>query len=270
MKYKLICSDLDDTLLNSEGKVSSAVKNAITRYVDAGGKFCLVTGRMTSGARPVCAELGLTGELITYQGAMVTDIATGKVLEEISVKSEDAAEIGRYLEDKGVYYQTYVGDVFITEKANEYTVLYGKLSSSDYMETGMKLSDYILLNNINPPKLLIMGKSEYMPILEEELKGKFSDKFRINTSKPFLLEIIPKHISKAVAVDKLVKKYNLTKEEIICIGDSENDIPMLDYAGLGVAVDNATNVVKSHAEVIAPNCDEDGVAWTIDKYGFLK
>lgn len=240
MKYRMICSDLDDTLIDSAGNIPDAVRRSVSKYVEAGGKFCLVTGRMTAGARPVCLELGLTGELVTYQGAVVSDIASGEVLEEIVLTAEEAGQIGRYLEDRGIYYQTYVGDVFITEKANEYTALYGRISRAEFRETGIKLSEYIRLNGINPPKLLIMEPEKVIPALEEELKERFGGRFRINTSKPFLLEIIPKNISKAVAVERLAKKYNIAREEIICVGDSENDVPMLDYAGLGVAVDNAT------------------------------
>lgn len=270
MKYKIICCDLDDTLLDNDGNISEEIKKSVARFVDAGGKFTIVTGRMTAGARPVAAELDLHGELITYQGSVVTDIDTGIVLDSISIPWEQAAEIGRYLESRSVYYQTYEGDEFITEKANIYTVYYGRISHAEFRETKIKLSDYITETRLSPPKLLIMEPEEVVPALEEELKEKFGHMFRINTSKPFLIEIIPKEMNKAVAVERLGKKYNVKKEEIICIGDSENDLPMIQYAGLGVAVANASDLVKRYADVIAPSNQENGVAWTIDNYGFLK
>ena len=270
MKYKLICSDLDDTLLTSDGVVPKEVKDAINRYVDRGGKFCLVTGRMTAGALPICAELNLFGEVITFQGAVISDISTGQILDTISLTTEDAVAIGKYLEERGVYYQTYVRDVFITEKATDYTVLYGRISRAVYEETGIKLSKYIETNKLTPPKILLIAPEETIPALKEELRAHFGEKYLINTSKPFLIEIIPRAINKAVAVEKLAKKYNIKREEIICVGDSENDLPMIDYAGLGVVVNNAPSSVKEHADVIAPSNDEYGLAWVIDNYGYIK
>ena len=154
MKYKLICSDLDDTLIGSDGKFGKGLKDAIKEYEERGGKFCIVTGRMTSGALPVCKELGLKGELATFQGAVISDIESGEIYSATVIPCEKAAEIGEFIEELGFYYQTYAGEKFYTEKANEFTELYGKLSRADYEETGEKLSEYIIRKRINPPKIL--------------------------------------------------------------------------------------------------------------------
>ena len=267
MKYKLICSDHDDTLLNSSGRVPRGLKDSIARYVDRGGKFCIVTGRMTVGALPICRELDLFGEVITFQGAVVADISSGNVINEVTIPCADAVEVGRYLESKGVYYQTYVGKVFITAKATDYTKLYGKISIAEYVETGIPLSEYIKNNELNLPKMLIMDDKEKIAPILQDLRNKFGDKFLINTSKPFIIEIVPKGIDKGAAVAALAKKYNIKREEVICVGDSENDLPMIEYAGLGVAVDNASNYVKSRADLVVPSCDDHGLEYVIDKYG---
>lgn len=268
MFYKLICSDLDDTLITDNGELTAEVKDSVLRYVSAGGKFCIVTGRMTVGAVPICRELGLSGELVTYQGAVITDLATGEILDRICISTADAVEIGKFMEERKLYYQTYVGDVFVTQKANNYTVLYGRISKAEFLETEIPLSEYIEKNGLCPPKLLLLEDPTRVPAVLKALKENFGDKFRINTSKPYIIEIIPKGISKAVAVEKLAKRHGIKREEIICIGDSENDIPMIDCAGLGVAVANASDEVKSYAQVIAPGNNDGGVAWTIDNIGF--
>ncbi len=270
MKYKLVCSDLDDTLIDSHQQLSDKVKEAITRYVDAGGKFVIATGRMTSGVMPVCRELGLTGEVLTFQGAVVTDISTGKTLEEVVFENKEAVEIGSFIENMGYYYQTYIEDYFITKKATEYTIMYGKLSVAKYKETGINVSEYLQKNNLRPPKILLMEDAEKIPEMLKNLKENFRDKYLINTSKPFIIEIVPKSINKGKAVERLAQKYNIKREEVICIGDSANDIPMLEYAGLGVAVDNADFSTKKYADIIAPSCDEDGVAWVIENYALKK
>ena len=267
MKYKLICSDLDDTLIGSDGKFEKGLKDAIKEYEERGGKFCIVTGRMTSGAMPVCKELGLKGELATFQGAVISDIESGEIYSATVIPCEKAAEIGEYIEETGFYYQTYAGEKFYTEKANEFTELYGKLSRADYEETGEKLSEYIKRKRINPPKILLMDKPEKIPETVEKLRKRFGKEFLINTSKPFIIEIIPHGINKGLAVKYIAERNGIRREETICIGDSENDLTMLEYGGLSVCVGSGSETAKNAATVIAPGCDDDAVTWVINTYG---
>lgn len=267
LKYKLICTDLDDTLITSEAKLTERTKDAVRRYKEAGGRFCIVTGRMTPGAIPICKELSLDTETATYQGAVVTDLSTGEVIFKTAIENSKAVKILRYIESKGFYCQTYSGDEFWTRKAGEHTVLYGKLSCARYRETVVPLSEAVEKEKLEPPKILIMAEPEKVPAFKEELSEKFGDDFLINTSKPFIIEIIPKTISKAKAVESIAKRRGIKREEIICVGDSENDLTMLTYAGLGVAVSNASDYVKSFVKVVAPDNNSDGVAWVIDNYG---
>ena len=265
MKYKLICSDLDDTLLTSDGRIEEDVKKAIARFVKIGGKFCIVTGRMTVGAIPMAKELGLHGEIITYQGAVVSDIDSGEILYSATIPYEDAVEIGKFVEEMGVYYQTYIGDKFYTEKATEATKLYKKLTQANYEETQIKLSDFISVNKVSPPKMMLICEVDKVPGILKMLVEKFGDKYLINTSKPFLIEIIPQGVSKGIAVKNLAKKYGIRREEIVCVGDSDNDLTMIKYAGLGVCVSNGSKNAINEADLVAPSADEYGVAWLINE-----
>lgn len=269
MYYPLICTDLDDTLLSSKGEIPSVVRQAISRYVSAGGKFVIVTGRMTAGALPVARSLGLHGEIITYQGAVISDIDTEEVLFSETIPTDDAVEIGRYLESRGIYYQTYIGDKFYTAVANDFTRLYGKLSFAEFVETIRPLSEYLSENRISPPKMLIMEIPEKIPVIQKELIDRFGDRFLINTSKPFIVEIILRSVNKGFAVDRLAHRYGIERERVICVGDSENDLPMIDYAGIGAVVANASDSVKKHADYLTDSCDEGGIATIIDRFGFV-
>jgi Cof subfamily protein (haloacid dehalogenase superfamily) len=266
----MICSDLDDTLLDSDRSFNLSMKDSIVRYVDAGGKFVIVTGRMTYGAIPVAKDLDLHGEILTFQGAITADIDSGKILDIISIDNQRAIDISKYLESKGYYFHTYVEDYFITQKANLFTKIYGKISNADYVETNIPLSEYIALNNITPPKIIICEDEEKIPSILDEVKEKFGKWFLVNTSKPWLVEIVPNTINKGVAVTRLAKKYQIKQEEVICIGDSNNDIEMLKVAGLAVVVENGFQVAKKYADIIAPSCDDNGVGWVVDNYGFIK
>ncbi len=264
MKYKMICCDLDDTLLNSERSYSPALKESVARYVDAGGKFVIVTGRMTAGAIPIAKDLGLHGEILTFQSAVIADIDTGVIIDSKIINSKDAAEVCAYLESRGYYFHTYVDDYFITRAANEFTRMYSVISLAGYKETVIPVSEYLLKNDISVPKILICEKEEKIPAILREVQGIFSDRFLVNTSKPWLVEIVPKEINKGVGVKRLAEKYNIGREEIICIGDSNNDIEMLKAAGLAVVVENGFPDAKKFADVIAPSSDDNGVGWVIE------
>ena len=266
MKYKLICSDLDDTLINSKGNLCSGTKQAIKDYETKGGIFCIVTGRMTSGAVPLYRELGLKNELATFQGAVISSPITGEVLYKNAISCEKAVEIGRFIEDNGFYYQTYDGEKFYTATPNDFTRLYGRLSHADFVATEKKLSEFILGKKINPPKILLMEEPEKIPEIMKKLKVKFGKEFLINTSKPFIIEIIPHGINKGLAVDFIAKRHGIKKDEVICIGDSENDLTMIEYASVGACVSSGSPVAKEKADVIAPSCDDDPIKWLIDAY----
>lgn len=267
MKYKMICSDLDDTLLNGELEITERTKRAVRRYVDKGGKFSIVTGRMTAAALPYCAELNLTGELLSFQGAVVSDISTGKILDEVKIPADEAYKIGRYLEEKNIYYQTYAGNIFMTRKATEYTKRYGGICRAEYFETGIPLSEYIRENRLAVPKIVIMGDETAIPAIERDLKERLGAFYMINSSKSFLVEIAGKETNKGEGVRKLAKKYDIPLSDVICVGDSENDVPMIEAAGLGAAVKNSPSFVQKAADIVVPGCDEDGVAFLIEEYG---
>ena len=266
MKYKMICSDLDDTMIGRKQQYGPHEKEAIHRYVDAGGKFVIVTGRMTSGVLPVCKELDLHGEVLSYQGAVMTDIDTENTIEQVTIPCDLATEIGQYIEKRGYYYQTYIGDHFYTRVATDFSQLYVKVAHAKYVETGILLSEYIRENNVSPPKFVLLSEPAVAPSIRDDLISKFGDELLINISKPFIIEIIPHGISKGVAVKKLADRYGIKREEVICIGDSDNDLTMLEYGGLSVCVKNGSPRAKSASDVIAPDCDDDPIAWLIEKY----
>lgn len=270
MKYKMICSDLDDTLIGRKQQYGKGEKDAIKRYVEAGGKFVIVTGRMTAGALPVCRELDLHGEVLTYQGAVMTDIDSEKTLEAVTIPCDSATEIARYAEEKGYYIQTYIGNDFYTQKATDYSHLYVKVAHATYKETGVPLSEYIEKNRVSPPKFVLLGDPKVTFGIRDDMISRFGKEFLINISKPFIVEIIPHGISKGSAVARLAEKHGIKREEVICVGDSDNDIPMLEYGGLSVCVKGGSEGAKKASDVIAPDCDDDPITWLIDNYGFIE
>ena len=115
-------------------------------------------------------------------------------------------------------------------------------------------------------KLLLSGAPDKMKEVEKTLKERFGDKLNVFRSDPFYVEILPKFVDKSVAVDKLMKFLEINREKVICVGDSFNDLPMLRYAGKGVAMGNAQKEVKETADYVTATNDEDGIVEIIEKF----
>ena len=267
MKYKLIVSDFDDTLAGFDQVISEGNRKAIADYVAAGGKFVLCTGRMVSAVLPHARNLGLQGEVIGYQGGVVADIETGKFIEENGIPYEIALPVCEYLDSKGIYYQLYNEDTFVVEKENEYSDVYRQFTFLPPIVVGKTLTEYLKEGRRSTTKILLIADPKVVPKYIEDLTMLFGENLLVNTSKKFIIEIVPKGINKGFAVEALGKRLNVAREEIIAIGDSMNDVPMLQYAGLGIVVGDGTEDAKKYADVIAPNCGDDAIKWVIENYG---
>ena len=270
MKYKLIVSDLDDTLLDDKLGYSENLKKAIGEYTSAGGIFTIATGRMTEPMLDICRELGLRGEALSYQGAIMCDIESGKILEEINISNNIAIKAVERLDAIGIYYQLYKDGKILIKKRTFYSDRYAKLCNCPFVEYGEGLADYVKDSGLEPIKVLLMDDPSKIDALLPRLQEEFKEKLLVNTSKKWLIEMVNKDINKGEAVARMAKKHGISREEIICIGDSPNDISMIQYAGLGVCVANGHNYIKNMADYICPSNNEDGVAHVINKFGLEK
>ncbi len=267
MKYKLIVADYDDTILNSSLEYSQYFVDTVARYVEAGGKFHIATGRMTSAIIDDARKMGLKGDLLTFQGAIVIDVESGEIVDRHGFAPEDAVRIATAIEETGEYYHVYDGDNFITAEGNLFSKIYARFSKCGAVELHRPVSGYIREIGLTPPKMMVMTDPDKVPELIEKFSAMFSDIAIVNTSKEWMVEIVPKDIDKGRAVAKLAAKLGISREETICIGDSLNDASMLKWAGLSACVANGSEGAKACADIIAPSNDEEGVSYVIRKYG---
>ena len=268
MKYKLIVSDFDDTIVDDSQYISESTINAIRDYEQRGGKFVFCTGRMISAIIPHARKMGLKGDIIGYQGAVVADIESGAFLIEHAIPNDKAIEVAEYLEAKGLYYQLYQNDTFVIEKENDYSNLYRKFTFKEPIVVGESLLSYMKRIKLSPTKILLINEPENIPCILEELQSIFGDRLLINSSKRFIIEIVPLGINKGSAVRDLAEKYNLSLDDVIVVGDGLNDIPMLSCGAYGIAVENANPKVKEIAKAIAPPCTKEPIKWIIENYTF--
>lgn len=270
MKYKMIVSDFDDTLIADDLRYSENTQRAIREYTAVGGRFVIATGRMLNAILPAARALGLKGEVLAYQGAIVGDIESGAVLEQTFIDTDVLIAVLERLEQNGFYIQIYVDETVLVAELTDYSRLYEKFCMCPMRATGMPLSRYVRESGVHTVKIVAMGDPKAISEEIDDLNALFGDRVLINTSKPFLLEVVSDRIDKGKAVLRLAERYGIRREETICVGDSANDVPMLRVAGLGAAVANASEVAKSNADVVVPSNNEDGVAYVIDRYGLEK
>ena len=262
MNYRLIAVDLDDTLLGNDLKISPANKRALFAAREMGVQVTIATGRMLDSAMPYITELDIEIPVITYQGAFLKDIHTGKTLIRKSVSMEHALSIIEDCKGDHLHLQVYTEDSYYFEEENQYSRLYHRLTGIQ----GEAVGDLARFLEEEPIKLLIVDEPPRIQEVLTYFKNKFGDNLQISTSKPNYLEFTHREATKGNALALLGNMMQIPREKIIAIGDSFNDITMLDYAGLGVAMGNAPDPVKAHADYITSDSDMDGVADLIDRF----
>lgn len=266
MKYKLIVSDFDDTIIDDNQIIEESTIKAIHDFEDRGGKFVLCTGRMISAIIPHAKKMGLHGEIIGYQGGVVADIDSGKFLIEHALPFDKALKVARFLEEKGLYFQLYENDTFVIKEENAYSDLYRKFTFLPPIVVNENLSDYMLKKGLSPTKILLINEPENIPSILDMLIENFGNELLINSSKRFIIEIVSLGINKGTAVAELAERLCIKEDETITVGDGLNDIPMLSFGGLKVAVGNANPKLKAIADVIAPTCREEPIRWIIENH----
>lgn len=260
MKYKLIALDLDGTLNNSEKKITKKTKDALLRAQELGIKVALVSGRPSPGLMRECKELELeknNGLLISFNGARVVDATTGECLYEKTIEKNLAKEVLNHLKQFDVYPMLNKDNESIVHDCNGYKVQYEATVNNLTLKEVDDLAEYL---NFNPCKILVSAEPEYLESIAEEIKKPFKDKLNIYFSAPYFLEIVSKGIDKGATLSDVLKRLNMSRDELIAFGDERNDLSMIEFAGMGVAMGNAIQELKDIANKITLSNDEDGIA----------
>ena len=267
MNYRLIVSDFDGTLRKTEGGISDGNIGAIEDYIAAGGVFAFCTGRMLTSIMPYAKQLGLKGLVVAYQGAVIADIESGKLLRDVRMDAEGAAEVCDYLQGLGRHIHVYDGKDVYMNRDDEYKRYYEKVCGVSGILTGEDVASVVREKGIRPQKVLSMNAAEENAEIFALVNGRFKDRYEVTSSSDFLVEVTSFGCNKGGALEFLAGYYGIPMEKTIAVGDNYNDIPMIEKAGLGVAVQNGVAEIKKEADFITKTCDEDGVGYVIRKFG---
>lgn len=262
MAYRLIALDLDDTLLNAKKEITPVTHSAVQRAAEAGVHVVLASGRTFLGMRFVLDDLGHADYMISCGGAVVTDPDEDEIFI-CPVPAATANKVMRYAAQNGFYFQVFSGSAFYymerTQKTDRYEA---SVRFTGIHDPGLLNRD---IDHIS--KILIIDSQEKIADLRTQINRLFPDVQTVFSQSGYL-EILNADVSKGKALMFIAQKLDLTPGEIIAMGDSEIDIPMIEYAGMGIAMENARDAVLKKADYITSSCEKDGVALAIKKFVF--
>ncbi|MDD4169985.1 MAG: Cof-type HAD-IIB family hydrolase [Desulfotomaculaceae bacterium] len=261
-KYKLVAADLDDTLLDDNFRLTGRVKEMIKAVLEAGVQFTLSTGRMYRSAEPYARELGLDTPLITYQGALVKNALSGEVLFYRPLPLRYAREIIGRVHELGYHLNAYLDDLLLMEQDTPEGRRYMQIAGVQAEIVG----DLLKILDSDPTKVVVIADEALLDQLSAELAPIYHNKVHISKSKPYFLEFSHPQATKGYALAMLAEYYGINRDKIIAIGDSYNDLEMLEYAGLGVVVANAREEIKEKAGYVATAPNGEGVVEALEKF----
>lgn len=266
MKYKLLVLDLDGTLTNTRKEVTEHTRTTLIKAQEQGLKVVLASGRPTYGIAPLANLLQLNkfeGYVLSYNGGEIIDWKTGNLLYKNLLDPKILPYLYQCACENNFAIVTYEGEYVLTEHPNDKYVLKEALLNVMKIK---KVDNFIKAIHHPIAKCLIVGEPTRLAILEKKMYEQLHDQMGVFRSEPYFLELVPKGIDKAQSLSVLLKEIGITKEETIAVGDGFNDLSMIKYAGLGVAMSNAQDIVKDNANFITLSNEEDGVAHVVEKF----
>ncbi|MEG1608569.1 MAG: Cof-type HAD-IIB family hydrolase [Clostridia bacterium] len=268
MKYKAIFCDFDGTLYRDDYTVSEKNITAIKEYIARGGRFVISTGRLFSSILPHLQKFGLVGEVIVSQGAGIYDIASGNKIWDKTFEPDQAIECALFAETfDNVVPMAYIGEDCFASEPSDIVDKFANICRIPINFTHCPMSEYFKKISACPSKVLVLMSEDFAETFVKKGSNKFGDNYYLCRSQKFLVELLKAGVNKGLAVEFLCNRYNIDIDDVICVGDSENDISMIKLAGKGIAVGNAFDDVKAAADcVMQETNDEDAVAAIINRY----
>ena len=268
MKYKLIATDIDDTLLRKDKTLSPVTKAALLRAQENGVIVAVASGRLPYGVRPYARELEVLsrgGYYMGFNGGAVMN-SKGELIGSAYLDSRYIQPVYDILRPSNATTLVHKGDVIYADnKVNDYTHI-----ESDVIGLPLNVVDDLpSFIDWQIHKFLISGDPDELKDLEQQLLSALGDEVDIYLSAPWFLEVMPKGTNKGTGLQMICDNAGVDISEAVAFGDSFNDIFMLKAAGMGIAMGNAEEAVKAAADKITADCDHDGIALALKELGVI-
>ncbi|MCO7176860.1 Cof-type HAD-IIB family hydrolase [Sporolactobacillus kofuensis] len=274
MSVKMIFSDIDGTLINSNHVLTTKTIQAIKACTKRNIPFILVSARMPRGIFPLQKQLGLTDPIVCYSGALIihskqTELTDAPLLN-VSMGTDSVNTIYGQICNRfpNISFSAYSFDQWLVSNTDDPWI------DQEYAIAGTPMTLYDFHDEHSaaeiPPihKVLCMGDPVQIDHFHQSLSALDLQVVMVK-SKPTYLEIMADHVSKASAMQLLLNNYNIRRDETLAFGDNYNDLDMLRFAGIGVAMENAPGIVKGAADFVTLSNDQDGIQAALDRFGLL-
>lgn len=262
MTYKLIALDLDGTLISHDLLISPRARRAIRRAMDQGINVTLASGRAFPSMLPFAEDLGISTPIICYQGCKIVLPDTRKVTYHATLPLPQTRALLEYAQSRDLDATVYVDDHIYLRALRHPEEFYRKW----FGLPRILVDDLIAGACREPTKVLFIGEGPANDLLVIELGKRFGSSMTVVRSHEFFVEVMASGVSKGSALEQVAASLGISQEQTMAIGDSGNDTEMVAWAGLGVAMGNATEGVKAVADFIAPSVEEDGAAVAIETF----
>lgn len=256
---RLIAADMDDTLLDSHGQLPEECVRSLKRAMERGIKVCLASGRMLPAMTEYEQRIGVNAPMILFNGSATVEPFTHAPIALRGVPKDIARDIARMAEENDLYIQAYSMDKYYCESVTEYTRAYAASVGVEGTPVGRRLSEFI---DFDCCKLLAIASPEKIRELQPRFIERYGDRMNFMQSKPKYLEIVAAGTDKGYALKELAGRLGIDRSEIAAFGDGQNDVSMLEYAGLGYAM--AGSRAAQSISLTCPSPDEAGVAQAVD------
>jgi hypothetical protein len=260
---QLVAYDLDGTLVGRDLVLRPRVRAAIARVRATGVRGCIVTGRMYQASLPYARELELDAPLVCYQGAAIVDPQTDEVLFDMPLPNATALEVVEMAERDGMHVQLYRNDTYYCEQRNRFSDLYAHLSR---VEPVVVPSLRELFGTSVATKAVVIADAPVAEQYAKQLQEKLGKRAYVTRSYPEFVEILNPFVDKGEALEFVAARLEIPIGNVLAIGDSWNDAPLLEAAGIGVAMGSAPGEIRVLADAVVADVEHDGVAEALDRY----
>ncbi|MEG2854148.1 Cof-type HAD-IIB family hydrolase [Bacteroides sp.] len=264
--YKMLVLDLDGTLTNTQKEITPRTREVLIELQRKGVLLVLASGRPTYGIAPLADELQMDrfgGYILSYNGGEIIDWSNGTKLYENVLPDSVVPQLYAAAAEHQVTILTYDEQYIVTEHPDDPYV--GKEAFLNKMEV-RPCSNFLQEVRLPLPKCLIVGDADRLISIEAELSLALQGEISVYRSEPYFLELVPMGIDKAQSLAVLLKEKGLSREEMVAVGDGYNDLSMIEFAGMGVAMANAQEPVKKAADYVTLSNEEEGVAAVVERF----
>lgn len=266
MTTKALVLDIDGTLTNSKKEITPATKAAVQEVMKRGHKVILASGRPTLGMHRYEEELELRrygGYLLSFNGARIVECATGEIIYQKILPQTLIPGLYRFAKQNGCGLITYLGSEVISAfPVDEYIELEARINGLPVRVA----EDFLTFVDFDVNKCLMTAAPEKAERFEAQLAERYGEYASIYRSEPFFIEIMSQNVDKAASLDRILPVIGVKREDTVCCGDGFNDISMIRYAGVGVAMGNAQQAVRDAADYITATNDEEGLVQVISRF----